>query len=655
MLVAALIGGGSVLSFSQTDEVLAELADEMFEFGDHDGALGLYKQAIKENPNNVKAQFMAGRCHLISVDGKAKAYPYFLKAKELDPEISPKIHYYLAEGYRYAYDFDNAIKNFELYKKDLKRGPHDDQMGKELERVDVKIFHCQNAKEITATEVNVEIVNLGRQINSESNDYAPVLSANEEVLIFTSRRPGSTGKSKDVDNLPFEDLYISRKQGDKWGAPENIGESINTDQHDATIGLSANGESLFIYKGTGNGDIYESDYEDGEWTRPKPVKEVNDKNYKETSICVTHPGYIYFSSDRPGGKGRTDLYVIEKDEKGKYGDPKNLGSVINTKYDEESPYFDVNTNTLYFSSKGHKSIGGYDIFKSVYDEETGEWSEPENLGFPINTPDDDIFFTISGDSKRGYYSSHRKDGFGGNDLYVIYFNEEPEEIPEDTATEIAEIPEDTAQEIELQKVALYINVKAYDSQEALDAQVEIIDKTTGEQITKTTAFGGELSLEFNNEEPRNYEVFCQKDGYVYKSLTVLVPGMTGEEQKIYKTLALRKEEVGRINPLRNIYFDFDRHTLKSESYAELNKLLEMMQSNQNLRVEIAGHTDFVGPDGYNDVLSRQRAKAVVDYLKSKGISPSRVSYKGYGETKPLAANDDFPELNRRTEFIIIEK
>lgn len=627
--------------------MLVELADEMFGFGDHDGALGLYLQAISENPNNVQAQFMVGRCYLYTVDAKDKAYPYLVRAYELDPEVSPKLYYYTGEAFRYAYKFDDAINSYEKYKADLVKGTRDDKLQLEINKVNIKIKHCENAKEITATKVNVDIINMGSEVNSESNDYAPVLSANEEVLIFTSRRPGSTGKLKDVDNLPFEDLYISRKSGGKWSPAVNIGLNINTDKHDATIGLSPDGESLFIYKGTGNGDVYESDYKKGEWTKPTPVKEVNEKSAKETSVCVTHPGFIYFSSDRPGGKGKMDIYVIEKDEKGKYGDPQNVGDVINTEFDEESPFFDANTNTLYFSSKGHKSIGGYDIFKSKY-LENGKWSTPENIGFPINTPDDDIYFTLSGDSKRGYYSSHQKGGFGGNDLFMISFNPEIKDIevpPVDT------IPE----EITLQKVVFYLNVKSFSDESSIDATVEIVDKNSGEKITKTVASGGELSLEFTDEEPKTYEVYCEKEGFVYKSITVSIPGMTGEEQKVYRTIALKPEEIGKINVLRNIYFDFDLHTLKQSSFVELDKLLDMLQSNPNLKVEIAGHTDFVGPAGYNDVLSKQRAQAVVKYLLKKGISPSRVSAVGYGEHKPLAANDDFPELNRRTEFIITEK
>lgn len=653
ILVSAVFLTTSRESFSQTDEVLVDLADEMFSFGDPAGALGLYLQAIEENPNNVRAQYMAGRSYLLSVDSKEEAVKYLKKATELDPEVSDKLYYYLGEAYRHAYQFEEAIESYEVYKADLAKGIRDPKTQLRIDRANVRIMHCRNALEITKTKVNVNITNLGKEINTLDNEYAPVLSANEKVLIFTSRRLGSTGKLKDRDNLPFEDVYISRRDGDHWGEAQNIGETINTDKHDATIGLSADGNALYIYKGTGNGDIYESKFKGGEWSKPVAIKEVNGKKTKETSINVTHPGYRYFSSNKEGGEGKMDLYVIKQDEKGKWGKPENLGNVINTEFDEESPYYDPNNKILYFSSKGHKSMGGYDIFQSKFNEETGEWGTPKNIGHPINSPDDDIYFTLSGDSKRGYYSSFKEGGFGGNDIYVITFDPEDPEPPV-VEEPIVETKDTTQKEPEYKKVELNVNVIAYGSEEPLDATIEIVDKATGEKVINTIAHGGEFSIEFSDEQSKDYEVYCSYEGYVYKNISITIPSMTEEEQKIYKMVAMKKPAPKQINALRNIYFDFDLHTLKKESYAELDNLLAFLNQNPSVKIEIAGHTDFVGPDGYNDVLSKQRAQAVVRYLLQKGIDSSRIVARGYGENKPLASNDDFPELNRRTEFIILE-
>lgn len=656
-----------VLAFSSTcvfgqagTEVLLEEGDKAFEFGDHEGSKLYYNLVIDENPNNVKAHFMMGRVYLLSASEKVKALSYFLKAEDLDPEVSDYLNYYIAEAYRFNNKFDDAIQYYEKFLSDLK-AIGDDKSKRNIPRIKHKIKLCENAKNLIDRPVKVEIIDLGIHINSSQDEYAPVVSADENILIYTARRDDCSGDLKDNDNKKFEDLFYARKLNGQWEEAKNMGKVINEEnKHKSSIGLSPDGHTLYVFDGTsGNGDIYECKFEEDNWSKPKPIKEINTKSFRETSICATHEGRIYFSSNRDGGRGSMDIYYIEINDKGKWGEVKNLGDQINTEVGEDSPYFDPNTNILYFSSEGHTSMGGYDIFKCQYNPDDDSWGIPVNLGYPINTSDDDLYFSLTSDGERAYYSSYKEEGQGGHDIFMLRFNQ----LETDTDHDLVDATLDTLPkedtviaEIDYKDVELFVNVVDFETNNNIQTKVDILDPVTGQKINLSTDESGELRYKFSNKETKTYEIFFEKSGYVFKSITVTIPGVTEEVQEVHKTISLKPvtsdETIGRVNVFRNIYFDFDKHTLKPVSFVEIDKLFKMMEDNPSISVEIAGHTDFVGSHEYNDQLSEQRANAVSRYLINKGIAPSRLSVKGYGESKPLASNEDFSELNRRTEFII---
>ena len=398
------------------------------EFKNYMLALSTYLTLDSMEPGNSNIQYRIGSCYLHSTTEKTKAIPYLEKAitntSRLYDDLSyteknaPQSAYYeLARAYHLNYQLDTAIGTFKKYKSLLHKKHY---MQSEIDR---NIKMCEYAKEQIKNPINVEIVNMGSGINSQYADYCPVINADETTMIFTSRREGSTGGLKDDEGRFFEDIYVSNKDSGKWSEPVKIGSSINTRDHDAAIGLSADGQRLFIYK---EEDIYQSYLMGETWTVPERMSDNINSDDWETHASITPDGkLLYFVSDRKGGQGKRDIYRSEKLPTGEWGKAENLGTSINTEFEEDAPFIHPNGKTLYFSSKGHNTMGGFDIFYSQLSED-GNWSEPVNIGYPINTTDDDIFYVESSDGKRAYYSSFDKSGLGEKDIYMAVLKDQKE-------------------------------------------------------------------------------------------------------------------------------------------------------------------------------------------------------------------------------------
>ena len=652
---------------------LVALANEMFQFGDYNDALEIYKQAIEFDEDNVEANFMAGRCYLKTTAYKANSVDHFLFVYNKNEEYNNMLLYYIAEGYRFDYEFDLAIEYFTKFENELNvnyRWFGDKDVEALKLRAAKRIRECQNAKKFTKVKKKISITNLGDVVNSEDMDYAPTLNLNEDILIFTSRRAGTTGGLKDVDNLYFEDIWVSYLENGEWTYPKNMGDVVNSESHDSNIGLSPDGKTLFIYKSDNGGDIYASKQKGDKWSKPKPFEKFINTTESETSICISSDDkYMFYSSSKEGGIGGLDLYMSVKDEKGKWTDPTNVGLTINTEFDEESPSFHAESKTLYFSSVGHNSMGNYDIFKSTYDESNETWTTPENLGYPINTTDSDIFLAVSTDGKKGYYSSFKKDSRGGNDIYIIDHIDEISEV--DTTEEDSAEPIDTIVESEIdtteivaknpinkekiakapQEVTLEIVVTAPGSNIPLPAHFKIIEKASSHVVDDLFLENGVYTKTFTNFVDKEYIIEANAKGYLYQTDKIVVPNQVDEPTEIKHRLPLRNFEKNTEYVFRNIYFEFDKFTLKPESSLELENIYAILKKDQSLKIKIDGHTDKIGSHEYNMYLSQNRANAVKKYLLSKGIQASRIESVGYGETKPMAS-DDFIELNRRTVFVL---
>lgn len=642
-----------------------ELGDEIYLNGPtfYKQALPYYLKANDFNPSSSELNMKIGECYLFSED-KLQALPHLEKALQLNPAIDPRAHYLMGQAYHLDMQWDKAIAEYGKYQQVATKS------GDQLALADLKrrVDNCKNGKELVKTPIRVFIDNLGSSINTEFNEYGAVISADESVMMFTARKPDTYGGKKDEYlNEHFEDIYQSEKQVDgTWTKSKGLPPPVNTENHDAVSGLSADGQKLIIYLGRkNNGDLFESDLEGTMWGEPESFgKEVNTKDYHESSACYSPDGNsLYFVSDRPGGLGAHDIYVSVKDAKGNWGEAKNLGTTINTQFDEEGVYMHPDGKTLYFSSEGHNSIGGHDIFKTVFDVTTQSWSKPENLGYPVNTTDSDVFFVISADGRHGYYTSVNVKEKKARDLYIITFlgpekqmvlNNEDNLLASAQApiSEIVIAPTIVVKEAQL--TILKGVIRDALTKAPLEAEIEIVDNQANKVIAtfKSNSSTGKYLVSL--PAGKNYGIAVKKTDYLFHSENFDIPA-TAAFQEVEKDVDLKNLAVGKKIVLKNIFFDTDKATLRPESTAELNRLIKLMNDVPTLKIEISGHTDSQGSDEHNQGLSERRAKAVVDYLINAGVPTSRMVSAGYGETRPIATNENAEgrQLNRRTEFEVL--
>jgi outer membrane protein OmpA-like peptidoglycan-associated protein len=658
-----------------------EEGDKFYELGENPSigfsiwskAIPFYKKANDFNPDNAFLNYKLGNCNLVSIH-KYHALDYFLQAYKLKPTIAKDIHYKIGRAYQYQYKFDEALHEYSLFRKTL----NNDADAIAIVELNRFIKQCETGKTLMDFPERVWIDNLGKQINTEYPDYAPLISADESVIMFTSRRSNSTG-GLITGAMYNEDLYISEKdkQGN-WTPAVGISEKINTKGHDATAGLSLDGLSLFVYMDNSDrGNLYISNKLEDGWEKPKGVgKNINGKKTRETGACFTFDKKsFYFVSDREGTLGGTDIWRTDWDtEKEEWGKPVNCGDVINTNYDEIGVFIHPDGKTMYFSSKGHKGMGGFDIFYSIMNDD-GTWNEPVNIGYPVSTPDDDVHFVISASGKHGYYSSFREvDGMGEKDIYMITFlggKKEPLLSTEDNL--LASVAAPIKEELIQAKVAVSAKNLSILKGLVLDAEtkqpvksfIDLVDNGTQVHIS-----------EFNNDPitgkflmslpaGKNYGIAAKSEGYLFHSENFDIPVDAGFKE-YEKVIYLNKIKKGVSIVLRNIFFDTDKYSLKAESKIELDRLIQLLTDNLNLRIEISGHTDTHGSSSYNQRLSEDRAGAVVDYLVVHGFGRERFEFKGVGEAKPLVTDterdkmiskkdrDDADARNRRTEFMIID-
>ncbi len=622
-----------------------------------------YVQAAEMDPENIEANYMAGRTYL-ETNAKANATKYLLRVLKLDPDYKFNMLYLIGQGYQYGLEFEKAINYYNQYIERLqantRRGGEDYTSLPEVQR---RIYECENGIEFVNAPRDYVIENVGPAINSEWDDFAPVLTADESFMVFTTRRQeGNTNENVFDDMLFYEDVFYSEKVNGKWQPAKNIGPPINNLYHDSNLAINADGTELYLYRSENGGDIFVSTKNpNGSWSDPKPLNDNINSTFSENSVSISPDGNtLYFSSDRPitPDKKDLDIYYSTKDRNGEWGPAKNIGPVINTPYDEDGPFIDYDGKTLYFSSKGHKGMGGYDIYKSVYDEATGQWSEPVNLGYPMNSPDNDIYFVSTRDGRRGYYASAKADGMGFTDIYHIRLADLEKPPMKVETKKVVEKPveEPVMAAPEIQPVTLVLRTVDSKTNEIVDASVKMSQAGSSRAIAISKAGKGLYKAQFMNDKPVKYNITAESPGYMYKNMTFTVPAATAKTNTLKRQIGLDKIQVGYKKVLRNIYFDFGTARLKKESYPELDNLLKVLQENPRYMIEISGHTDNVGSKEFNKWLSLRRAQAVVDYLVRKGQSKSRFIVEGYGEERPIASNDDEKdgrELNRRVEFKVL--
>ena len=641
-------------------------------------ALGHYLKAQAFNPKSAHLNYQIGMCYL-HASKKFKALQYFQNAFQLNENLYADIHYYLGRGYHLEMKWDKAISHYEIHKSriDSKNGLS------ALMDVNKRIFECKSGKELTKTPVRVWIDNMGDEINSEYPDYSMVMTADASEIFFTSRRPNTTGGKKDefIDAY-FEDVYSSNNFTKKgWTPAINMGEPINTVRHDAAVAMNPDGSKMIVYlDDKGDGNLYESVRKNNLWIKPKKLGDAISSPYHEASAWYSPDGkQLYFVSERPltkkGDAKDRDIYIATlNDENKEWGNVERLPESINSTYNEDGIFVHPDGKTIYFSSKGHNSMGGYDVFKAVMQED-GTWSLPENLGYPINTPDDDVFFVVAANGRDAYMTSFREDGFGDKDLYKITIlgaKKNPILSGEDMLlanTSVAIRSVQLEPEIGFSGSKLMILkgiVRDDETKNSIAANIELVDNETKQIIAEFKSDGKTGRYLVALPGGKNYGIAVKAEGYLFHSENFDVK-QDASYKEVEIKIDLKRMDVGKSIVLRNIFFDLNKFSLRNASEIELNRLITLMNENPTLEIEISGHTDSRGSAAFNKVLSKNRAKSVVDYLMNKGIKKDRLVFSGYGMDKPIKTDAEIAKIsrktdkeaahqqNRRTEFKVLSK
>lgn len=423
LLFAALLFLPLLAVHAQTDVAESDVktADDKFKAANYDEALTLYLELLADDPRNMKFNYRIGVCYLNTNINKGKAIPY-LELVTRQPGYEPDAMYLLGRAYHFAYRFDDALVCYNKFKTAGK--------GKEenLADVDREIQNCYSAQELMKFPVSVTFENMGSSINSPFPEYSPFVPADESFMVYNTKR-SDNGNLRQNDGSYFSTLSISRVNEGGFMKSKNIGAPLSTTDGNVEVaGMSPNGDFMILYydDAAGTGDLYlaEMDKAKGAYKRAVKLDESINSKHFEIAATITNDGNtIYFASDRPGGFGGMDLYMAKRLPNGKWSTPQNLGVAVNTAYDEDFPSISTDGKTLYFSSKGHTNMGGYDIFKTVFAADSGKFTSVVNLGYPINTPEDNSNFRISENGRYGYVAARRDDGLGDLDIYRVTFND----------------------------------------------------------------------------------------------------------------------------------------------------------------------------------------------------------------------------------------
>lgn len=681
---------------ARKDRKFYRKAQEYFFFEEYNRAEPLLRQLTSQYPANATIHFEMGVCLFYSQTEKTRSLPWFEKALTIaGNDADELLLYYAGTAYQMQNRFDDAIRCYSA----MRKYADSPDMEKSIVRL---IETCENGKQFMAHPVQVRVQNLGDNVNSAYPDYAPVFTGDEKLLLFTSKRKGSTGGNIADDGHFFEDVYMSHNSGlnEGWTSAgrldtsyrmkrkgplrflftkaENVSE-INTHDHDGSIAISPDGKKLYIFRYS---DMWQASVnENGRWSRPKRLHEsIDGKSSHEPSLCISPDGqWLYFVSDRPGGRGGKDIYRCQRSGDDSWGTPENLGPNINTEYDEESPCLSADGKLLYFSSEGHNSMGGFDVFRSPM--ENGRWMKPENLGYPINNGGDDVFYVPGRNGEYAYYASIQNNTLGDLDIYAIEY----------------------LQQTHRMHVLL---AEAENGRPAGGARVWYTDRKNGRKNLLETDASGEAV--FNFDPGASYDISIERDGYRPALTSITFPASAslsncyqqilfslkknsagtagGQQIDVYSGLFDLDREAGAAGPaarasfmqgldkenprpdllvtrlkedypspadgptpgsvlFNSIYFEIEKADLSEASRVELDRAADYMKQHSTQRFEILGYTDNTGSESFNRELSQKRAEAARQYLIGKGVDPGQLRTVPKGMNDPVNGNDN--EENRR--------
>ncbi|WP_246010702.1 OmpA family protein [Hymenobacter perfusus] len=522
----------------------------------------------------------------------------------------------------------------ESYKKYLKTAAKSQRNGPRAQR---QLLNCEFARKAMAAPTGIQPERLAEPLNTFRFQYFPALTADSRFLLFTGRPTAESG----------EDLFVSRQNKDgSMGDPASISAAINTSYNEGAGSISGDGKTLVFAScdrpsSVGNCDLYISRRTGNVWSKPQNLgRNVNSPEWDSQPTLSADGRTLYFTSTRRGGKGQEDIYVTTLNADGNWAPARNLGAPVNTSGKDMAPFIHASGTTLYYVTDGLVGMGGLDVYRCEQ-LAADKWSSPQNLGYPLNTFENEASLFISSDNRRGFCSRSKTTVPG-----VKQERDRPVELFG------FEVPK----EVRARETSTYTQGRVFDAftKKPIRADVQLYDLNTDElvQYVGSDAENGEYTVVLN--EGRQYAMYAAADKYLMRSLSF---DYSDKRSFDPLTLDIYLEPVrsGRSIVLNNLFFDSKEFALKPKSRTELNRLVAFMKQYPDIQVEVSGHTDDVGSDDDNQVLSQNRAKSVYTYLLSQGVKAQRLRFKGYGETKPLNPNDsdEHRQQNRRIELRIL--
>ncbi len=598
---------------------------------DYHTAIHQLERAIERSPNYYDAHLLKATIHSESKQF-GQSIVHYEKAIGIDPIGRPETHFFLAEAYHKTGKYLLAKKQFQRFLDYETGGPN---LRKKAER---GVELCQFAIEALQNPVQYEPLNMGEKINTMFSEYSPALTADEQSIVFTRKVPliGSRGE---ISGKYQEDFLASKQVDGIWCQASPLGSPINTFGNEGAQALLPDGRSMFFTAcnrpdGIGSCDLYFSSLIGGRWSPPINLgAPVNSPAWDSHPSVSSDGKTLYFSSARIGSSGPKDLWMSTLDQSEQFWiEPINLGPLINTPGNEMSPFIHHDNQTLYFASDGHQSMGGLDLYVSRRDS-SGNWSTPQNLGYPINTHADEFGLIVGASGINAYFASDMAGAFGGHDVYhfELPINARPNPVN-------------------------YMRGIVFDAKtnERLQATFLLLDIESGNEIMRSSS--DKLSGEFLVAMPTDRELALNvsKDGYLFFSEHFDNTEISTSPEPYIRDIPLIPIQQGQVTVLKNVFFDTDSFALRPESESELLKLIEFLVQNPTITIEIGGHTDNVGSLEHNVELSRGRAASVVNFLTQKGVEPHRLLAQGYAFSIPIASNETIEgkAKNRRTEIKI---
>lgn len=612
-----------------------ESATRFYNMRQNDKALESVDQAIAADPKFIEAYMIKANI-LTDMKQNEKAIAVYKEAIAINADFFPNNFYSLAKVEFQSGLYSEAKGHFEKFIAYPKIS------AKLLASANQMIANCAFAEQAIKNPIPFLPINMGDSINSDEEEYFPAITADGKTFLFTRRLniPGATG----LDNEQ-EDFYVSKMGKKTWSKAQPVSE-INTIDNEGAASLSSDGQYLFfigcdndlhVRKTNGSCDIFLSKKMGDKFLKPRNLEiPINTGSWESMPSFSSDGRTLYFVrriKDK-NNVSQSDIMVSKIDDNSGWSEPVSVSDKINTPYDEMYAFIHPDDQTLYFTSNGHPGMGGLDIFMSKRQPDLS-WGEPVNLGYPINTKDDENSLLVSPDGETAYFSSDRPGGKGGLDIYQFSLYEKMRPQP-----------------------VTYMKGKVFDieTNKALSASFELIDLATGKTVVSSTSNVGNGEFLVALPTGKSYALNVSKEGYLFYSENFELKNAKASSEPYNKDVPMKPIKAGESMVLKNIFFDTDKYDLKDESKIELGKLINFLKKNPTIRFEISGHTDNVGTKPYNQGLSERRAQSVYDYLLKNGIPADRMASKGYGDTKPLADNttEAGRKQNRRTEFLITE-